>query len=383
MKKEDIFLFSIDFVGRMRGRMDILESYKPSISQSIAISRLLFVKYLKKLFLTEKDFLNTAVATSHPLTKRIASEVSKETLLYLKIKDKWVFGIKLLSIFGNQSEEEFLKKWFKNRHRDELTEDEKEKMREDAKNALIKLGLLYSPFIRSSYIPQAGYDEGYITRKYRHGIDDPHLIDFNATIGNIISQRKLIEELQYEDFITRQVSNKKRAILYLQDISASLYLDVLLSCAICGSMLVYGLPSCDKIGIGLFENEVHILKSFYEKEEKEVIVEKLLSIEPMKGTNISNALDFAIAEFKKISKYFKKFCFISSDMGFKRDTAELALDKIDELQRMKVNIFFLRFDPFKYFFQEEAKMLEQSGCEIIDMKEVRNFPEIISKIIAF
>ena len=383
VKEIDIGEFAIAFVRRFREHDKVHEGFKPSMRQSIAISRLLSARCMKKYHLTRTDFIEAAVVTSHPDIKGHVEKIARETLSDLggpRIDRE--LALKLAKPFGFKTpDEEILKLWFK--HRDELTERQKNILKKRAKRSLAKVGLLYArALLHDYYEAGAGPIKGYITRPYRTGADDPSLIDFESTIENAIARGIEINNLTYEDFITRQVRKKRRSVLYLQDASASFRYGVLLNCAVCGSMLIYGLPRDDQVAIALFSDDVHPIKGFFSKEDEMALIERLLSIEPIGGTNAAEALTWAREQFEKIGRNFVKFCLVFSDMGFKQENVEQALEEITKLQNMEAKISFLKFEPFRYHFQDGIRMLDESGCEMIDVEKIWDFPELVSRIIS-
>jgi hypothetical protein len=75
--------FAVEYVVRFREHTIIREAAMASTRQAIAIAKLVFARYMKNGELTDNDFMEAAVVTSHPSVQKIAEEVAKETLTKL------------------------------------------------------------------------------------------------------------------------------------------------------------------------------------------------------------------------------------------------------------------------------------------------------------
>ena len=69
-------------------------------------------------------------------------------------------------------------------------------------------------------------------------------------------------------------------------------------------------------------------------------------------------------------------------MGFETEDVREALEHIDALQRMDVQIHFVRFNPFMHHYKEGNKMLADSGCKMVTVDNILDFPEMMSRIIS-
>ena len=78
--------FAVEFVSKMRDHPMILNPFKPSPRQAIALTNLLQMKLLKSGELTENDYILHAVITSYPEVQPIAQEVAEEILFGEKIQ---------------------------------------------------------------------------------------------------------------------------------------------------------------------------------------------------------------------------------------------------------------------------------------------------------
>ncbi len=284
-------------------------------------------------------------------------------------------------IMGKASDEKVLNDWFRNR--EDYNDSEKKIVLARAREALAKTGLYYARhFINNFYVSGQGPEKGYSNRKYRVGIDDPSAIDFELTLERAFSEGKKISELNYDDFLTRQVRRERRSVLYLQDMSASFDYRVLVSSAICGAILIHGLPRDDQSAISLFSDELNVIKKFAEKKDSMELTDRLLAMEPHGGTELAKAVRFAREEFAPLSRNQAKFCLIFSDMGFELKDVEESMEHINALQNMDVQIHFIKFNPFLHHYIEGNKLLADSGCKMVTVENILDFPEIMSRIIS-
>lgn len=381
----DIARFAAEFTSRIRKSPVIPKAFKPSTRQPIAIAKLLSARYLKNHRLLNDDFIEAATVTSYVDIRTDVERIARETLVDLTItsaKASIELVAKMAEALGfKASDEETLNLWFE--RRDDLTEEEKKVLFERAKQALTNIGLHYAQrFINNFYTAGPGPEKGYAIRQYRLGIDDAAAIDFELTLEDAIVEGRKIEHLSYEDFRTRQVRRERRSVLYVQDASASFDYRVLLNCAICGSMLIYGLPRDDKTAIALFSDDVAALKEISNNKDAAALIDKLLSMKPLGGTNLSTAIKWARMQFEQVGRNYAKFCLVFSDMGFHTEDVERALKDISKLQNLEVKIIFLKFQPFIHHYQEGIKMLDEAGCKMINVENIFDFPELVSKIIS-
>ncbi len=382
----DPIKFADEFCGAIRSSPTVPEAFKPSSRQPIAITKLLIAKQMrKKNTLNQQDYVEAAVVTSHLEIRCEAESLAVQTYSYLacpreeKLKEILVELVE--AVAGKASDEKVLNDWFKNR--DEYAEDEKKALLARAKQALARTGMYYARhFINNFYISGTGPEKGYSIRQFKQGNDDPSAIDFELTLENAIADGKNLCQLSYEDFLTREVRRQRRNVLYLQDMSASFDYRVLVSCAVCGSILVHGLPRDDQSAISLFSDKLEIIKRFSAKEDMMKITDQLLSMESSGGTNLHQAIKWARTEFSQGSRNQANFCLIFSDMGFETEDVELALDEINEMQNMDVRITFLRFKPFEHYYKAGNKLLADSGCRMITVDNILDFPELMSRIIS-
>jgi Mg-chelatase subunit ChlD len=378
--------FAGEFCGAIRSSPTIPEAFKPSSRQPIAIAKLLMAKQMrKKNILNQQDYVEAAVVTSHIEIRSEAESLALQTYGYLAYpsEEKFKDGIVKLveAITGKDSDGKVLNDWFKNR--DEYGEDEKKALLARARQALAKTGMYYARhFISNFYVSGTGPEKGYSVRQYMPGNDDPSAIDFELSLENAIADGKDLRQLSYEDFLTREVRRQRRNVLYLQDMSASFDYRVLVSSAVCGSILVHGLPRDDQSAISLFSDKLDVIKRFGVKEDVTKITDKLLSMESSGGTSLHQAVKWARTEFSQGGRNQANFCLIFSDMGFETEDVELALDEITKMQNMDVQITFLRFKPFEHYYKAGSKLLADSGCQMVTVDNILDFPELMSRIIS-
>jgi len=377
--------FAEEFCNTIRVSNTIPKAFKPSSRQPIAIARLLTTKLLRKNGLVKQDYVETAVITSQLEIREEAESAALK--IYARLLAPMRENLKEMAIelteavMGKPSDEGVLTDWFKNR--DDFEENQKKILLAQARQALAKIGIYYAKhFISDFYVAGQGPETRFSHRRYRTGIDDPSAIDFEATLDKALADGKKIEELSYEDFLTRQVRRQRRSVLYLQDMSASFDYRVLVSSAICGSILIHGLPRDDQSAISLFSDKLEVIKRFAVKEDPVKLTERLLTMEPQGGTKLAEALKFAKEEFSQVSRNQAKFCLIFSDMGFEKEDVEEALEHITAMQNMDVQICFICFAPFQHYFKESKKLLTDKDCQMVTVDKILDFPELMSRIIS-
>jgi hypothetical protein len=69
-------------------------------------------------------------------------------------------------------------------------------------------------------------------------------------------------------------------------------------------------------------------------------------------------------------------------MGFETEEVEDALAHINAMQNMDVQIHFVRFTPFQHHYMEGNKLLAVSGCQMVTVENILDFPELMSRIIS-
>ena len=97
--------------------------------------------------------------------------------------------------------------------------------------------------------------------------DDPNLIDFEESIDNIITQRKDLSGIRYDDLIILERRGQQMAAVFLQDISGSMY-DSLKDSIICTVILLFALKK-HEIAMAFFESDLYAIKEFFDEKSVE------------------------------------------------------------------------------------------------------------------
>jgi hypothetical protein len=114
---------------------------------------------------------------------------------------------------------------------------------------------------------------------YQQG-EDPSLIDEERSLDNILDLGRTIEEIRYDDFLMKQRERIKRTIIYILDVSNTMFYDLEGINSINYSILslvplMWGLKR-EKWGLTLYESNSHIIKDLYDDYNMEPILEDLV-----------------------------------------------------------------------------------------------------------
>jgi hypothetical protein len=252
--------FIPEFINRLRRNREVVE--KPSPRQGIAMSALLLPAYLRQGFLSFGDLVRVAVSTSKVENQNLAERLAYSILLEAdeSMEDQGTESVEFLSILSQKSddlisynpsdsdrpgdgepqavhdsdldifkeftgapdvgvgpgEDELLKvavRKYKGR-RDELS---RRRLAEFLKRKLLKLGREFQQSTEVSRKP--------LLRPYEQG-DDPDDIDEERSLENIFDQGKSMEEVSYRDFLIRKRNKKKKAIVFILDISNTMFYEL-------------------------------------------------------------------------------------------------------------------------------------------------------------
>jgi hypothetical protein len=264
--------FAQGFVKRMRSRPDIPANIKPSLRQSLDITRWLTTVFMEKGSISALDLIEAAVVTSYFENQPVALEVARGMLFpkkerpshrsesRIKMEDK--ASLRDLEI-GQDSprrggrelcgeERNFfwcekgskgvgggegsLKAW---RFRKGLTDGElKAHLKANAKKNRGKAAIYEDP-------------EGSMLWPYEYGVD-PSSVDFEESLDSIVKKGKPLDLIGYHDFLVRK-RRARRALVMLLDISRSMDGEPLELLKPCGAALLYSFKM-DQVGIAFFES---------------------------------------------------------------------------------------------------------------------------------
>jgi hypothetical protein len=432
--------FVPEFISRMRRRREV--SDKPSPRQSKAMCNLLLPAYMRKGYLSYGDLVETAVSTSkvenQALAERLAyeillkvneaeeeptstgedaflsllSEKSDDLISYLPVEEdetgqgepKVVHDsdVDLFKEFTGKpdlgvgpGEDELLKvavRRYKNR-RDEAS---RRRLAEYLKVKLLKLGLDFRRSMEADVNP--------ILRPFEHG-DDPEDIDEERSLENIFDQGKRMEDVGYDDFLIRKKSRKKRSIVYILDISNTMFyeLDGLTSIHYSVLSLIPLIWSFRKEGYGLilYESNSHIQKDIYEDRDVEELVDDLLvlvtsttaevekSIRGTRGTQTwggtvpTTSLRWAMRQLEESDARTDRICFYFSDFVLQDPGDAPQLENYRLIERMVgqgVHVVacvspLARGKIFSPYTRETLVRVEAAGAEVIETSNPSDFLE--------
>jgi hypothetical protein len=387
----DIAQFFIpEFITRLRRNREVTE--KPSPRQGIAMTSLLLPAYLRKGFLSFGDLVRVAVSTSKVENQNLAERLAYAILLEAEeaSEDSGAEGEDFLSLLSQKSDDlisyvptdpekqgegepqavsdsdvelfmelsgkpdigvgpgddELLKvavRKYKGR-RDELS---RRRLAEYLKRKLLKLGREFQQSTDMSRKP--------ILRPYEQG-DDPDDIDEERSLENIFDQGKSMEEVSYRDFLIRKKNKKKKAIIFILDISNTMFyeLDGLTSIHYSVLSLVPLLWSLrqEKYGVIFYESNSHIQKDLDEERDADPVIDNLLllvtsttgdverSIRGTRGTQTWGgtvprmSLRWAMEQLESSTERVDRICFYFSDFVLQDPGDDPQLEYYNIMERM-------------------------------------------------
>ena len=112
--------------------------------------------------------------------------------------------------------------------------------------------------------------------------EDTDLIDEERSLDNILDLGRAIDEIRWDDFLMRQRQKQKRHIVFILDISNTMFYDLeginSISYSIMSMVpLLWGLRR-EKFGLCFYESNTHIVKDFYDEVNVNPILEDLVSM---------------------------------------------------------------------------------------------------------
>lgn len=387
----DIAQFFIpEFISRLRRNREVTE--KPSPRQGIAMTSLLLPAYLRKGFLSFGDLVRVAVSTSKVENQNLAERLAYAILLeadegdedsgaeaedYLSllsqksddlisynpgdsekrgegepqaVYDSDVDIFKELSgqpdIGVGPGDDELLKvavRKYKGR-RDELS---RRRLAEYLKRKLLKLGREFQQSTEVSRKP--------LLRPFERG-DDPDDIDEERSLENIFDQGKSMDEVSYRDFLIRKRNRKKKAIVFILDISNTMFyeLEGLTSIHFSVLSLVPLLWSLrkEKYGLIFYESNSHIQKDLHEEGDIDPVIDNLLMLvtsttgdversirgtrgaQTWGGTVPRMSLRWAMEQLESSAERVDRICFYFSDFVLQDPGDDPQLEYFNIMERM-------------------------------------------------
>jgi len=368
--------FVPEFIVRMRRHRDIKE--KPSPRQAFAICKLLLPPFMRKGKLTFGDIVSIAKFTTKVDDQDIAQQIAMDVLLNPEDSDKEMPPLNLedsfMSLLSDKNDEpglifeptaqqiESLSQYHPSRdskvdifqqytnkpdmgvgpgedelikmvireNKDKRDERTRRILAEFLKVKLLKLGLNME---RSNEMMKRP-----ILRPYQLG-DDTDDIDEERSLENIFDQGKSIEQVTHDDFLIRKKNRKKKSIVFILDISNTMFYqnEGLTSIHYSIMSLVPLLWSFrnEKYGLIFYESSSHIQKEIEDEMNVDRFIDNMLFLvtsttsdveKAMRGGHGSHtwggtvpnkSLEWAFDQFDLVSERTDKICFYFSDYVLK------------------------------------------------------------------
>ncbi|MCB2173107.1 hypothetical protein KQH65_10250 [archaeon] len=308
--------FIPEFIQRMRRSRECEE--KPSPRQGINMGKLLLPPYLRQGHLTFNDLINAAIITSHVESQQIAEKVAAEILTNLDpdepLPDPSLDGDDFLSLLQKASQEQITVSPYGKGLENELgmAAQEAEFQFENYTNKpdigvgpgedeIIKTGIRYLKGIKKkdarkvlqellkekllklgrTFERKEDWNKSRNLMPFQPG-EDTDLIDEERSLDNILDLGRSIDDIRWDDFLMRQRQKQKRHIVFILDISNTMFYDLEGLNSITYSVmsmvpLIWGLRR-EKYALTLYESNSHIIKDFYEEVDMLPIAEDLISM---------------------------------------------------------------------------------------------------------
>ena len=431
--------FVPEFISRMRGRGEV--SDKPSPRQSKAMCDLLLPAYLRKGYLSFGDLVEIAVSTSRvenqALAERLAYEIlldvdeaeeeamsegddaflgllsqkSDDLISYLPTEEEQGQGelkavidsdVELFREFTGKpdlgvgpGEDELLKVAIR-KYKSRRDERSRRRLAEYLKVKLLKLGREFQMSAEANRRP--------ILRPFEQG-DDPDDIDEDRSLENIFDQGKGMDEVGYGDFFIRKKNRRKRSIVYVLDISNTMFyeLDGLTSIHYSVLSLVpllWGLRK-ESFGLIMYESNSHVQKNIHEDRDVDDIVDDLLvlvtsttaevekSIRGTRGTRTwggtvpTTSLRWALRQLEESDVRTDRICFYFSDFVLQDPGDKPQTENYEIIGRMVERGIRVvaRVSPlangkiFSPYTKDSLERIREAGAEVIETSTPSGFLE--------
>jgi hypothetical protein len=428
-----VHYFVPEFIGRMRGSREVQE--KPSPRQGIAICDLLLPVYLRKGRLSVQDLVEIAVYTSKVENQGIAEKIALEVLLNVEeseerppeLDEEALLGllsqksddlvsyestdedrpgqgeiqpvhdsnVDLFREFTSQPDlgvgpgEDELVKIAIRRNKDRRDERSRRRLAEFLKAKLLKLGREFERSTEELRRP--------ILRPFEYG-DDPEDIDEERSLENIFDQGKRMDEVGYDDFLIRKKDRKRKSIVYVLDISNTMFYQAEGLTSIHYSVmslvpLLWSLRQ-ERFGMILYESNSHVQKDVHEEGDVDEIIDNLLMLvtsttgdveKSLRGTKGSrtwggtvpnNSLKWALEQLDSSGDRTERICFYFGDFVLE-DPGVTPVEKMEVfkiLERMLERGIHVvacvsplaRGDIFSPYSENVLELLREIGCEEIE-----------------
>jgi hypothetical protein len=438
--------FIPEFITRMRQRREVVE--KPSPRQSIAMCELLLPIYLKKGRLSYQDLVETAVYTSKVENQELAERVANEVLLRVDeaeerppLEEDALLGLMSpksddliyvssetdkpgqgepqartdsdVDIFKELTsepdlgvgpgEDELLRRAIR-RHKDDRDEASRRRLAEFLKIKLLRLGREFERRAESLRRP--------MLRPFEYG-DDPEDIEEEQSLENILDQGKRVEEVGYDDFLIKRRSRRRKDIVYILDISNTMFyqMEGLTSIHYSVMSLVPLLWSLrgERYGLVLYESNSHVQKDINEEGDADGLIDGLLILvtsttgdveRSLRGTSgartwggtvPNQSLRWALEQLESSADRSERICFYFSDFVLE-DPGEAPggkMEKYEIVRRMVeqgIHVIacvspLARGDIFAPYTADILTQIRELGCEMLETLRPSDFLEDVQSLL--
>jgi len=425
--------FVPEFINRMRKSEGVVE--KPSPRQGIAMCDLLLPVYLRKGKLSMQDLVDAAVYTSKVENQSIAERIALEVLLNVEESEEEVTESELEDFLGlisqksddlvsylssdqdkpgqgeaqpvHDSEVDLFKEFTSHPDlgvgpgEDELVKRvlRRSKGRRDERSRRLLAEFLKVKLLRLGREFERSTEElrRQILRPFERG-DDPEDIDEERSLENIFDQGKRMEEVGYDDFFIRKKTRKRKAVVYILDISNTMFYQSggLTSIHYSVMSLVPLLWSLrrERYGLVLYESNSHVQKDLYEVGDVDELIDNLLilvtsttgDVEKILrgtmgsriwgGTVPNQSLKWALEQLEAAEERSEKICFYFSDFvledpGATSDERMEIYAVLERLVDRGIHVVacvspLARDDVFAPYTENVMKLVRQVGAAVIE-----------------
>ena len=438
--------FIPEFIARMRANQECIE--KPSPRQSLNMYRLLLSTYLKKGYLSTLDLVEVSVITSRVENQSLAERIAYEILIDYQEGDRMPptgepTPFNLLSPKGGEpmkvvpsekeekvaepqpkydteadifkefttqpdlgvgpGENELLKAYMRSMKK---SDDEKTRkiLAQILKDMLLKMGRRFERREESFFNP--------MLRPFEPG-EDPEQIEEEGSLENILDKGRKAEEIRYQDFLMKKKEKKKKTIIYIQDISNTMFYELDGLNSIHYSILsliplIWALRR-ERYGLVLFESNGHILKEISEYRDEQQLIDVLLTLVTSTTTELeknfgktkgsqfwggtvpNTSLKWGLERLDEVRDRSEKICFFFSDFALEEPGTEHP-DKlenykiIEEMSKRGIH-FVACVSPLAYselftiYTEPVLSQIKKLRCDMVETMKPSEFLEKIQTVL--
>jgi len=283
------------------------------------MGKLLLPPYMRKGHLTFNDLVNVAVITSSVENQEIAEKMAAEILVNVDMEDQLpdpsLEGDDFMSLLQKAVDEQIevtpYAKGLENElgmAANETAPDQFTKFENKpdigvgpGEDEIIKTGIKYIKDIRKKEAKEVlmellkekllklgreferkeDFNKSRNLIPYQPG-EDTDLIDEERSLDNILDLGRGIDDIRWDDFLMRQRQKQKRHIVFILDISNTMFYDLeginSISYSIMSMVPLLWALRREKFGLCFYESNTHIVKDFYDEVNVNPILEDLISM---------------------------------------------------------------------------------------------------------